>query len=113
MKRSIVIIALCGALFNIANAQQNNDKQLSAAFNKVLEEQFKVNETGVAVLVSKNGKIIYKRALGMANLELNVPMHLDNVFRIGSVTKQFTAVAILQLMEKGKLNLQDEITKYL
>jgi CubicO group peptidase (beta-lactamase class C family) len=100
-------------MFAPANAQQKNDKQLSTAFDKVLEQQFKLNETGVTALVSKNGKIIYKRALGMANLELNVPMQFDNVFRIGSVTKQFTAVAILQLMEKGKLNLQDEITRFI
>ncbi|MCW3109700.1 MAG: serine hydrolase [Segetibacter sp.] len=113
MKRSIVILALCGVLFNAAKAQRNNDKLLSTAFNKVLEEQFKTKETGVTALVSKNGKVIYKRALGMANLELNVPMQFNNVFRIGSVTKQFTAVAILQLMEKGKLNLQDEITRFI
>ena len=47
----------------------------------------------------------------MANLELNVPMQPDMVFRIGSITKQFTAIAILQLMEQGKLSLQDDITK--
>src|SRR5690606_299216 len=43
----------------------------------------------------------------------NVPMRPEMVFRIGSVTKQFTAIAILQLMEQGKLSLQDEITKYI
>ncbi|HEY0579395.1 MAG TPA: serine hydrolase, partial [Candidatus Nitrosocosmicus sp.] len=113
MKRLITILALFCVLFNTANSQQNNDKQLSSAFDKVVEEQFKVNETGVAVLVSRNGKIIYERAQGMANLELSVPMQTYTIFRIGSITKQFTAVAILQLMENGKLNLQDDITKYL
>ena len=49
----------------------------------------------------------------MANMELNVPMQTNNVFRIGSITKQFTAIAILQLMEQGKLNLQDEITRFI
>jgi CubicO group peptidase (beta-lactamase class C family) len=49
----------------------------------------------------------------MANLELQVPMSADHVFEIGSITKQFTAVAILMLVEAGKLNVQDEITKYL
>ena len=48
----------------------------------------------------------------MANLEYNIPMQVDNIFRIGSITKQFTAVAILQLREQGKLNLQDDITKF-
>jgi CubicO group peptidase (beta-lactamase class C family) len=78
-----------------------------------LNEQFKPGEPGATALVARNGQIIYKKAFGMANLELDVPMQPDNIFRIGSITKQFTAVAILQLMEQGKLNLQDEITKFI
>ncbi len=113
MKKSILILVLCVVFLNNANAQQKDAKQLSTAFDKVLEDQFKPNETGATALVSKKGKVIYKRAVGMANLELNVPMQYNNVFRIGSVTKQFTAVAILQLLEKGKLNLQDEITRFI
>ena len=100
-------------LFNAAFSQQKDDKQLAAEFDKLLAEQFKANETGAAALVARNGQVIYKKAFGMANLELNVPMQVDNIFRIGSITKQFTAVAILQLMEQGKLNLQDEITKFI
>lgn len=49
----------------------------------------------------------------MANLELNVPMKPEMVFRIGSITKQFTSIAILQLLEQGKLSLQDDITKFI
>lgn len=107
------LILIFGLLFNLPLAQQNNDKQLTAGFDKLLSEQFGSDEPGAAALVARNGKIIYKKALGMANMELNVPMHVDNVFRIGSITKQFTAVAILQLMEQGKLNLQDEITRFI
>src|SRR5438105_2653221 len=113
MKRLIIIFTLCSIFFNATNAQQKDDKQFSTAFDKVLEQQFKPNETGAVALVSKNGKIIYRRAIGMANLELNVPMQFNNGFMIGSVTKQFTAVAILQLVTKGKLNLQDEITRFI
>jgi len=89
------------------------DKQLTAKFDQLLSEQFKTGETGAAALVSRKGQIIYKKAFGMANMELNIPMQPDNVFRIGSISKQFTAVAILQLMEQGKLNLQDDITKFI
>jgi len=64
-------------------------------------------------LVAKNGKIIYKKAVGHANAELDVPMEVNNVFRIGSITKQFTSVGILMLEEQGKLSLQDEITKFI
>ncbi|MGB4847941.1 MAG: serine hydrolase [Saprospiraceae bacterium] len=82
-------------------------------FDKILSEQFRTDEPGAAVLVSRNGQVIYKKVFGMANLELDVPMQMDNVFWVASIGKQFTAVAILQLMEQGKLNLQDEITKFI
>ena len=112
MKKQALILAF-GLLFNLAYAQQKTDKQLTAEFDKMLSEQFKTNETGVTALVARNGQVIYKKAFGMANLELNVSMQAEHVFRIGSITKQFTAVAILQLMEQGKLNLQDEITRFI
>ncbi len=94
-------------------AQPLNIKKLAVDYDKMLLEQFKPGETGCAALVAKDGQVIYTRAFGLANLELNVPMQPDMVFRIGSITKQFTAIAILQLMEQGKLSLQDEITKFI
>lgn len=112
MKKQILILAF-GLLFNLSYAQQINVEQVVKQFDKILSEQFKTNETGATALVSRNGQIIYKKAFGMANLELNVPMQVDNVFRIGSITKQFTAVAILQLVEQGKLNVKDEISKFI
>src|SRR5687768_1763383 len=112
MKKQLLILAF-GLLFNIAFAQQKNTTRLTAEFDKLLSLQFKPDEPGATVLVARNGEVIYKKGFGMANLELNVPMQVDNVFRIGSVTKQFTAVAILQLMEQGKLNLGDEITRFI
>lgn len=112
MKKHTLIIVF-GLLFNLSYAQQKDATQLGAHFDKILSKQFKTNEPGATALVSRNGQIIYKKAFGMANLELNVPMQVDNVFWVASIGKQFTAVAILQLMEQGKLNLQDEITKFI
>lgn len=106
-----MMLALCIAVLHSANAQQSS--QLSNQFDEVLTEEFPLNGTGATVLVSSRGKIIYRKALGIANAELNVPMQVDNVFRIASITKQFTAIAILQLMEGGKLSLQDEITRFI
>lgn len=100
-------------LANSAFAQSKDDKQLFSEFDKILSERFKPNEPGAAVLVARKGQIIYKKAFGMANLEYNIPMKVDNIFRIGSITKQFTALAILQLIEQEKLNLQDDITKFI
>ena len=54
-----------------------------------------------------------RKGYGMANLELGVPMAPDMVFELGSVTKQFTAAAILLLQERGQLRVEDDITKYL
>jgi CubicO group peptidase (beta-lactamase class C family) len=107
------LILAFGLLFNLTYAQQKDDEQLVTHFDKILSEQFITDEPGVTALVSRNGQIIYKKASGMANLELNTPMQVDNVFWVASIGKQFTAVAILQLMEQGKLNLQDEITKFI
>ncbi|MES2776050.1 MAG: serine hydrolase [Bacteroidota bacterium] len=112
MKNQLLVLVL-GLLFHISYAQPKSDQELAAGFDKILSAAFKTNETGATALVARKGQVIYKKAFGMASIELGVPMKLDHVFRIGSITKQFTAVAILQLMEQGKLNLQDEITKFI
>lgn len=112
MKKQTLILVI-GLLFHFTFAQQKSNVQLTSEFDKLLSEQFKADEPGATVLVSRNGQVIYTKAFGMSNLELNTPMQVDNVFWVASITKQFTAVAILQLMEQGKLNLQDEITKFI
>src|SRR5512133_2372835 len=109
----IFLTVMVFAFTLVACAQTLNTKTMNAEFDKLLSAQFKTGETGCAALVAINGQIVYKKAFGMANLELNVLMQPDMVFRIGSITKQFTAVAILQLMEQGKLSLQDDITKFI
>jgi serine beta-lactamase-like protein LACTB len=68
---------------------------------------------GAAVLVERAGRVLLRKAYGMASLELDVPMRPDNVFRIGSISKTFTAVAILQLAERGALALDAPISRYL
>jgi len=83
------------------------------AFDTILNKVFKQDGPGATVLVARKGEVIYKKAFGMADLELAVPMQIDMIFRIGSITKQFTAVAILQLAEQGKLALQDDIKKFI
>ncbi|HEX7314709.1 MAG TPA: serine hydrolase [Pyrinomonadaceae bacterium] len=86
---------------------------MTAEFDRLISPQFKAQEPGGVVLVARRGEVIYRRAFGMANVELGVPMREEMVFNVGSITKQFTAVAVLQLAEQGKLSLADEITKYL
>lgn len=68
---------------------------------------------GAAVGLAIDGKTVYTHGFGWANVEQQVPINQDTIFGIGSVTKSFTAVAILQLQEQGKLSVEDLVTKYL
>ena len=68
---------------------------------------------GGAILVYQKGKMLLNKSYGYASLELSTPMPSDGIFDIGSVTKQFTAAAILKLIEAKKLSLDDDFTKYL
>ncbi len=92
---------------------QDNASLLTAEFDKLIASESKSAEPGGVILIAKKGRVIYRKPFGIANMELDVPMKENMVFHIGSLTKQITAVAILQLMEQGKLSLQDDIRKYL
>jgi len=67
---------------------------------------------GVSVAIVREGKIVKAQAYGVANLELNVPAAKTTAYEIGSNTKQFTAAAIMMLVEEGKIQLEDKITKF-
>ena len=61
----------------------------------------------------KDGRLVLARGYGYADLENSVPANAETVYRLGSITKQFTAMAIMQLAEQGKLSVDDELTKFL
>ena len=67
---------------------------------------------GLALLVSKNGKPIRTEGYGFSNLELSVPARPETIFQSGSVGKQFTATAVMMLVEAGKVGLEDPLTRY-
>lgn len=114
MKRSPIFLLIISLFLSLSSLSgQKFDPKIIDGIDKLFQEHFKVEGPGAAVLVSRNGETIFEKSYGMANLELGVPLRTDHVFRIGSVTKQFTAAAILQLMEQGKLSLQDDLTKFL
>jgi CubicO group peptidase (beta-lactamase class C family) len=78
-----------------------------------LRATYPADEPGAAVIAVREGEVVYRAAHGMANLEHGIPLEPDMVFRLGSITKQFTAAAILLLEERGKLSIEDPITKFL
>src|SRR5437773_245301 len=71
------------------------------------------NVAGMAVAVVKGRDTLLMRGYGLADLENQLPVTPQTVFRIGSITKQFTSSAVMQLVEQGKIGLDDDITKYL
>src|SRR6185503_9443899 len=66
-----------------------------------------------SVLVAEHGKVIYKKGLGLANMEWDIPNSTETRFRLGSITKQFTATLILQLVAQGKIKLDGKLSDYL
>ena len=81
--------------------------------DEYLRTQMKAQQIpGVALAVVKDGKIVLARGYGLANVEHQVPVKPETIFQSGSTGKQFTATAVMMLVEEGKLSLEDKITKY-
>lgn len=105
----ILLILFISVLTNNAFAQS-----LTKKIDKIILNEFKdKNGPGGVFMVTKNGKPIYEKAFGKANIELNVDLTTESVFQLGSMTKQFTAIAILILEEQGKLDTKQAISKYI
>lgn len=67
---------------------------------------------GIALLVVRDGKVIRSQGYGFSNVELQVPVKAETIFQSGSVGKQFTAAAVMMLVEEGKVGLEDALTKF-
>jgi CubicO group peptidase (beta-lactamase class C family) len=85
----------------------------AAKIDEVLSLYQKYGQFNGSALVADNGKVIYKKGFGLANMEWDVPNAPDTKFRLGSITKQFTATLILQLVEQGKIQLDGKLSDYL
>ncbi len=95
-------------LVSVASADEKTDK-----VDKLFSKWDSTISPGAALAIIKDGKIIYKRGYGMANLEHNIPITPTSVFRIGSTSKQFTASCIAILALQGKISLDDDIRKHI
>jgi CubicO group peptidase (beta-lactamase class C family) len=108
-----VVTAVCLALLLASTpAFAQNPATAKAVAEYVRKQMQRQHIPGLALLVAKAGKIERAEGFGLANVELTVPVKPETVFESGSVGKQFTATAIMMLVEEGKIGLDDPLTKY-
>jgi CubicO group peptidase (beta-lactamase class C family) len=101
------------ALLFAAAAQAISEEPTSATVDEFVNSELRAQHIpGVALAVVRDGRIILAAGYGMANVELGVPTKPESIFQTGSVGKQFTATAVMMLVEEGKVGLDDKISKY-
>jgi CubicO group peptidase (beta-lactamase class C family) len=107
-------VALLIALIPVpAHAQGSPTADSAGAVDRIFANWNTRQTPGCAIGVARNGQTILERAYGMANLEYDVPNTPATIFEAGSVSKQFTAAAVVLLAQQGKLSLDDEVSKYI
>jgi CubicO group peptidase (beta-lactamase class C family) len=87
-------------------------RQLASRVDEYMNTVVSDNKFSGSILIARNGRVLVSKGYGMANLELGVPNTPKTKFRIGSLTKQFTAMAVMILQERGKWKVQDSVCKY-
>lgn len=107
MKKSIVLSIFITLLTTIVFAQQADQ------VDSLIHHYYQEGKPGIAIAIVKDGKMIHNQALGLANMEHNIPLSDSTAFLIASVSKQFTAYLALKLEREGKLNMSEDVRTYL
>src|ERR1041384_1739911 len=111
MRRVLVATILClygGSVLAQSPATEELGNQVDAVAKQLLSH----HKAGVSVAVARDGRVILARGYGMANVEHSVAVTPDTVFHIASISKSILAAVVLQLVDEGKLRLDDDVTKY-
>jgi CubicO group peptidase (beta-lactamase class C family) len=106
---------LCMFVFAIsfqAVAQESDKASKAEQVNKLFDSTSNLAVPGASVVVIHQGEIVHKKGYGLSNIEKEIPNTPETIFRLGSTTKQFTAMAVLQLHDKQLLQIDDPIGKY-
>src|SRR6266436_662656 len=106
---AVVLAAFMLLAFQGAAVAQDKGRKI----DELVSVYNKYGQFNGSVLVADSGKVIFKKGFGLANMEWNIPNQPDTKFRLGSITKQFTATLILQLVEQGKIKLDGKLIDYL
>jgi CubicO group peptidase (beta-lactamase class C family) len=106
-------MVLTGSFLALSARAQNLSPEVTNNVDKVFATWDRPESPGCALGIYENGQIVYKRGYGMANLNDDVPITPATVFHVASMSKQFTAAAILLLAQQGRLSLDDDVHKYI
>ena len=114
MTRYWLLPLLAGSCLAVpAQAPKESPPALTELVDRIFGKWDSTVSPGCALAVIKDAQIIYKRGYGMADLDHDVPIRSESVFHVASISKQFTAAAIVLLAQDGKLSLDDEVRKYI
>ena len=110
-----ILCLLLASTSNVARSQTVAEWEidLRERLDSVIDANFSEDGPGIAMLVVRNGETVYERYRGMANIEKGLPIRADTGFRLGSLSKTFTALAVIQLYEDERLSLDDSIRTWL
>ena len=98
---------------NSAPGVKRSDAEIAREIDTLVESMAKENRFSGTVLLAQNGKPFFEKAVGKASIRYDAPVRMDTKFNLGSMNKMFTAVAIAQLAEQGKLSFDDKVGKHL
>lgn len=113
INQSVLKTILLGILILLTTFNFSFAQTKAVKIDQLMSKYAEYGQFNGSVLVAEQGKVIYKKGFGMANMEWDIPNQTNTKFRLGSITKQFTSMLILQLFEQGKLKLDVPITTYL
>src|SRR5262249_18608803 len=102
--------------FSIASllaAQESSSVRATSSIGQIMQARTAAGDFNGSVLVAREGKILYEHGFGFANLEWKIPNDAQTKFEIGSITKQFTSLLILQFVNEGKIALDGRLSSYL
>ena len=111
--RNLKKMMIAGMVMLLATMQLTFAQSKAEEVDKLVQLYHEYGQFNGSALVAEEGKIVYQKGVGMANMEWGIPNQTNTKHRLGSITKQFTAMLLLQLAEEGKLDLQAPISNYL
>ncbi|MDH5744652.1 MAG: beta-lactamase family protein, partial [Candidatus Aminicenantes bacterium] len=112
-KKHFIKVKLLFFIFLLGLACQSHSPSLSSKLDKLVNEYVVDHQFMGSVLVADKGEVVFAKGYGLANVEQNIPNTPDTKFMIGSITKQFTAMLVTQLVEKGNLRLDNTISDFI